>query len=193
MSEGPRSQIRLTRGACQGLGKRRYSWYRALRVLSRDTGSLEYTVGVTCWVLAPVVFHVANTIVQSWDRKWTHFQLLFAICIDVYKVHGKQSFFLERPSLRSVQVRKYRHVIFFCCRRGVELHWIQIAIVKSKSSPCRFCGSSDLIRQGVLPWDTQVLWNQVTIVQFHISSCSFKSKEKCWSLKIVITFNCTSV
>ena len=53
--------------------------------------------------------------------------------------------------------------------------------------------SSDLIRQGVLPRDTQVLWNQVTIVQFHISSCSFKRKEMCWSLKIVITFNCTSV
>ena len=50
VSGWPRSQIQLTRLCCQGLGKRRYSWYGGR--LARDTGSLEYTVGVTCWALA---------------------------------------------------------------------------------------------------------------------------------------------
>ena len=68
VSEGPRSQIQLTRLCCQGLGKRRYSWYGGR--LARDTGSLEYTVGVTCWPLALWSF------TWNWDRIWTHFQLL---------------------------------------------------------------------------------------------------------------------
>ena len=73
MVEGPRSQIQLTRLDCQGLGKRRYSWYRALSSRYRifRIHGWSYMLGSCIMII-----HMKSTFsVQNWDRISTHFQL----------------------------------------------------------------------------------------------------------------------